>query len=108
MCYITLGRYEDGLRALESLAHVRAATGDAMAALSAVDALAEKADDGKPRAELWVRAARICEEAGDVDGAIMRFKKALDAQFDNAEAAKALRGKEVGTFFVRESSTQPG
>lgn len=82
--------------ALESLAHVRAATGDAMAALSAVDALAEKADDGKPRAELWVRAARICEEAGDVDGAIMRFKKALDAQFDNAEAAKALRGAYLG------------
>lgn len=24
------------------------------------------------------------------------------------EAAKKLRGKEVGTFFVRESSTQPG
>ncbi|MEM1032017.1 MAG: tetratricopeptide repeat protein [Myxococcota bacterium] len=82
--------------ALESLATVRAATGDAMAALTAVDALAEKADEGAPRADLWVRAAKICEEAGDVDGAIMRYKRALDAQSDHAEAAKALRGAYLG------------
>jgi tetratricopeptide (TPR) repeat protein len=78
--------------ALEALAQVRAATGDAMAALSAVESLAEKATDPTQKAERWIRAARILEEHGDKDGAIVRYKKALDAQSDNAEAGVALRG----------------
>ncbi len=77
--------------ALESLAHVRAATGDAMAALSAVESLAEKAESPEEKAERWIRAARILEEHGDKDGAIARFKRALDAQPSNLEAAQSLR-----------------
>lgn len=77
--------------ALESLAHVRAATGDAMAALSAVESLAEKATTPEQRAEQWIRAAKILVEHGDKDGAIVRYKRALDAEPQNAEATQALR-----------------
>ncbi len=77
--------------ALESLAHVRAATGDAMAALSAVESLAEKAVEPEQKAEQWIRAAKILVDHGDKDGAIVRYKRALDAHPDNAEAAQALR-----------------
>ncbi len=77
--------------ALESLAHVRAATGDAMAALTAVESLAEKADKPEARAEQWIRAAKILEQHGDRDGAIQRYKRALDAQPANPVAAEALR-----------------
>ncbi len=77
--------------ALESLAHVRAATGDAMAALTAVESLAEKADKPEARAEQWIRAAKILEQHGDKDGAILRYKRALDAQPANTVASDALR-----------------
>lgn len=77
--------------ALESLAHVRAATGDALAALSAVESLAEKAQAPEQRAEQWLRAAKMLEERGDRDGAIERYKKALDAQPQNAVAQASLR-----------------
>ncbi|AUX23142.1 protein kinase [Sorangium cellulosum] len=77
--------------ALESLAHVRAATGDAAAALSALEALAAAARTAGSRAELWIRAARLLEERGDRDGAIERYKMALDAQPENAGASSALR-----------------
>ena len=81
----------DHAGALESLAHVRAATGDAMAALSAVESLAEKAESANSKADLWLRAATILEEHGDRDGAIARYKLSLDAQPENASAALGLR-----------------
>lgn len=77
--------------ALESLASVRAATGDAMAALSAIESLAVKATSPESRADLWIRAAKMLEEKGDRDSAIERYKKALDAQKNNLVAAAALR-----------------
>jgi len=77
--------------ALESLASVRAATGDAMAALSAVESLAAKATSPEGKADLWIRAAKLLEDKGDRDGAIERYKAALDAQSDNPIAATALR-----------------
>lgn len=82
--------------ALESLAHVRAATGDAMAALSAVESLAGKATTPESQADLWIRAAKILEDKGDRDGAIERYKKALDAQAGNAIASAALRASYLG------------
>ncbi len=78
--------------ALETLANVRVATGDAMAALSAVESLAAKAEKPEQKAELWMRAAKILEDNGDRDGAIERYKAALDADKSNANAAIALRG----------------
>ncbi|WP_437971884.1 tetratricopeptide repeat protein [Sorangium sp. So ce260] len=77
--------------ALESLAHVRAATGDAAAALSAIESLAATAKTAESRADLWIRAAKMLEEKGDRDGAIERYKMALDAQPQNAGASSALR-----------------
>ncbi|MFO0757627.1 MAG: tetratricopeptide repeat protein [Byssovorax sp.] len=76
---------------LEALAHVRAATGDAMAALSAIESLAAKAATPDSKADLWIRAAKILEDKGDKDGAIERYKKALDAQPGNALATSQLR-----------------
>jgi tetratricopeptide (TPR) repeat protein len=77
--------------ALESLANVRVATGDAEAAITAVEALANKADKPEQKSDLWVRAAKMLEEKGDKDGAIERYKAALDASPKNAGAALALR-----------------
>ncbi len=77
--------------ALESLANVRVATGDADAALSAVESLAQKAEKPEQKSDLWVRAAKMLEEKGDKDGAIERYKAALDALPSNIGAAHALR-----------------
>ena len=77
--------------ALESLAHVRAATGDAIAALSAIESLADRAKTPESRSDLWIRAARMLEEKGDRDGAIERYKKALDALPKNPVASSSLR-----------------
>ncbi len=77
--------------ALEALAHVRAASGDALAALSAVESLAEKASTPETKADRWLQAAKILEDGGDRDGAIERYKKALDAQPTNVSATTSLR-----------------
>jgi len=77
--------------ALEALAHVRAASGDALAALSAVESLAERATKPETKADRWLQAAKILEDGGDRDGAIERYKKALDAQPTNVVATTALR-----------------
>ncbi len=77
--------------ALESLANVRAATGDALAALSAIEVLAEKAATPEGKSDLWIRAAKMLEEKGDRDAAIERYKKALDALPRNVVAGAALR-----------------
>jgi tetratricopeptide (TPR) repeat protein len=78
-------------RALNSLAELRAATGDAMAALQAVESLAEKATTPEGKAELWIRAGKILEDHGDRDGAIQRYKLALDASPAEKAASVALR-----------------
>jgi len=77
--------------ALESLANVRVASGDADAALIAVEQMAQKADKPAQKSDLWVRAAKILEEKGDKDGAIERYKAALDASPSNLGAGHALR-----------------
>ena len=82
--------------ALESLAGLRAQTGDAMAALAAVESLAAKASTPEAKADLWIRAARILEDKGDRDGAIERYKAALDANPDSAVATSALRAAYLG------------
>lgn len=78
-------------QALESLANVRAATGDALAALAAVESLAEKAEAPEAKAEQWLRAARILEGHGDRDGAIQRLKLALESVPTHPGASGALR-----------------
>lgn len=77
--------------ALEALARLRELSGDAHAALSAIEALAAKATTGEAKAEQWVRAAKLLEARGDRDGAIERYKLALEANRKDAAASVALR-----------------
>ncbi len=77
--------------ALEALAHLRELTGDAHAALSAIEVLANKATTPEAKAEQWMRAARLLESRGDRDGAIERYKMALEANPRDTAASAALR-----------------
>lgn len=77
--------------ALEALARLRETAGDADAALSAIEALAEKASSPEAKAEQYVRAAKLLEGRGDRDGAIERYKAALDANPADSGAAASLR-----------------
>lgn len=77
--------------ALEALARLRERAGDAMAALAAIESLAARATTPEARAEQWIRAARVLESRGDFDGAIERFKHALDAIPTHTQAATLLR-----------------
>lgn len=77
--------------ALEALAQLRETSGDAHAALSAIEALAMKAPTPEGKCEQWMRAARLLESRGDKDGAIERYKLALDANPRDPAAAAALR-----------------
>lgn len=77
--------------ALEALAHLRQSTGDADAALAALEALASRAATPEAKAEQYVRAAKMLEARGDRDGAIERYKRALDANPKDSTSAFALR-----------------
>ena len=77
--------------ALEALAHLRQSTGDADAALAALEALASRATSPEAKAEQYIRAAKVLEGRGDRDGAIERYKRALDANPKDATSAAALR-----------------
>ena len=81
----------DHAGALEAIAHLRELSGDAHAALSAIETLAIKAETPEARAEQWMRAARLLEARGDKDGAIERFKLALQANPKDPTAASNLR-----------------
>src|SRR5262249_40265576 len=66
-------------------------SGDSHAALSAIEALALKGATPEAKAEQWMRAARLLESRGDKDGAIERYKLALDANPKDVAAQSALR-----------------
>ena len=77
--------------ALEALARLRETSGDANSAVAAVEALAAKATTPEAKAEQYIRAARLLEGRGDKDGAIERYKLALEASPNDKGAAAALR-----------------
>jgi tetratricopeptide (TPR) repeat protein len=77
--------------ALEALARLRELTGDSHAALSAIEALAARAATPEAKAEQWLRAARLLDGRGDRDGAIERYKLALEANPRDTSASVALR-----------------
>ncbi len=77
--------------ALEALAHLRESTGDADAALAALETLANRATSPEAKAEQYIRAAKVLEARGDRDGAIERYKRALDANPKDSTSAAALR-----------------
>ncbi len=77
--------------ALEALARLRESAGNASAALNAIEALAEKAGTPALKAEQYLRAAKLLESRGDSNGAIKQFKRAMDANPEDANIASALR-----------------
>lgn len=77
--------------ALEALAALKESSGDAHAALSAIESLAAKAATPEAKAEQWIRAARLLDARGDKDGAIERYKMALESNPKDAAASSALR-----------------
>src|SRR5262249_48567761 len=60
-------------------------------ALQAIETLAGQATSAEAKAEQWMRAAKLLEDSGDFDGAIDRYKRALDSVPQHAAAAEALR-----------------
>ena len=81
----------DHAGALEALAQLRELSGDSHAALSAIEALAIKAESPEQKADQWMRAGRLLETRGDKDGAIERYKLALEANPKDTSASSALR-----------------
>lgn len=82
-------------QALEALARLRESEGDADRALAAIDALADKADTPEQRSEQHMRAGKLLESRGNADAAIVRYKRALDANPKHHAAAQALRNAYV-------------
>ncbi|MGC4093559.1 MAG: tetratricopeptide repeat protein [Polyangiaceae bacterium] len=81
--------------ALDALATLRAASGDAHAALRAIEELAEQAQSPEARAEQYLRAAAMLETQGDSAGALMRYKFAADASPKNPNITRKVRHKYV-------------
>jgi tetratricopeptide (TPR) repeat protein/serine/threonine protein kinase len=77
--------------ALSELARLESSVGDMSSALAAFERLADRETEPHKRAEHWVRAGKLLEDHGDRDGAISRYRKALDADRSSAAAVQALR-----------------
>ncbi|HKU41669.1 MAG TPA: tetratricopeptide repeat protein, partial [Polyangiales bacterium] len=77
--------------ALSELARLKSTVGDLSSALAAFERLAERETDPLRRAEHLTKAGKLLDENGDRDGAIARYKRALDADRANATAVAALR-----------------
>ena len=90
--------YEDVLHideqqneALTEVARLKSTAGDVGAAVSAVERLADQEHDPGKRALLFVRAGKLLADSGNRDGAIERYKKALDLEPHLVDATDALR-----------------
>ncbi|MEM7605386.1 MAG: tetratricopeptide repeat protein [Myxococcota bacterium] len=90
ICERVLADDPKNVEALGLSARLTAESGDASAAVAAVDRLAESAS-GSERAGHYVEAGRLLEEAGDKDRAIERYKRALEADPESTAASDALR-----------------
>ncbi len=81
--------------ALEALAALRVGTGETSGAVDAIEALARKAQTPTERSEHFIRAAQILEARGDMDGAIERYKLAVEANPKDRSAPLILRAAYV-------------
>jgi tetratricopeptide (TPR) repeat protein/serine/threonine protein kinase len=77
--------------ALSEMARLKSNAGDVAAAVAVVERLADTQTEGPKRAEFLMRAGKLLEENGDRDGAIGRYKKALDADGKSIAPVEALR-----------------
>jgi tetratricopeptide (TPR) repeat protein len=85
----------DNSEALEALAGLRVGTGETSGAVGAIEALAKKATTPQERAEHYLRAAQILEAQGDQDGAIERYKMAVESNPRDRSAPLILRAAYV-------------
>ncbi len=90
VCERVLSLVPEHPEALALTARIRALAGDTVAALDALELLADAELDPNKRAELWVRAGKTLEEHDDLDGALERYKLALDALASHQPALDAL------------------
>jgi tetratricopeptide (TPR) repeat protein len=81
--------------ALEALAALRVGTGETSGAVDAMEALAKKAETPAERAERYMQAAQILEAQGDQDGAIERYKLAVEANPKDRSKSVILRAAYV-------------
>lgn len=76
--------------ALALTARIRALAGDNLAALDALEVLADTEQNAQQKADLLVSAGQMLEASDNLDGAIERYKLALEAQPDHESALAAL------------------
>jgi tetratricopeptide (TPR) repeat protein len=81
----------DNAVGLDLAATLRAQVGDAAKAVEATEKLVDAETDPAKKVELVLRAGKTLEDNGDNDGAIERYKRALDLMPQNRQAAEALR-----------------
>lgn len=82
---------EENAEALEMKARLKSTAGDLKDALKAVERLADHEQDPYKKAELLTRAGKLLEDSGNKDGAIERYRRALDLEAYPVETAEALR-----------------
>jgi len=82
---------EDHPQALEVVARLKQAVGDHGAAVQTLDKRIDAETDAVRKAALEVEAGNLLRERGDNDGAIDRYKRALDLAPGDTKASAALR-----------------
>lgn len=90
VCERVLALAPDHSEALTLTARIRAMAGDTMAALDALELLADTEQDPQRKADLWVRAGQMLEANDDNDGAIERYRLSLEAVGGHPPAMEAL------------------
>jgi tetratricopeptide (TPR) repeat protein len=90
VCERVLSLVPDHTEALTLISRIRALAGDQSAALDALEVLADAEQDAQKKAELWLRAGQLLEQHDDLDGALTRYKKSLDATASHEPALAAL------------------
>ncbi len=94
----------DNVAALAAVAKLRATLGDQEQALSAIESLAAKATTPDDKARQWARAAELLEARGEIDDAIDRYKRALEATPDDAALLDRLSAAYLAQGDVRAAA----
>lgn len=90
VCERVLATVPGHTEALSLTARIKALAGDSVAALDALEVLADTEQDGVKKAELWVRAGEMLEQLDNLDDAVDRYTLALEADPRHAPALEAL------------------
>ena len=91
VCERVLAMVPGHMEALSLTARIRALAGDSVAALDALELLADGEQDPTKKAELWVRAGKMFEEADNLDGAVDRYTLALESDALHRACARSAR-----------------